>query len=69
MPLMRQAQSLTMGWCLNCHRDPAPYLRTPSEVFDPEWKPSADQLKEGKKRLVAYHIETQHLTDCSVCHR
>jgi hypothetical protein len=69
MPLMRQAQSLTMGWCLNCHRDPAPYLRTPAEVFDPEWKAPADQLEEGRKRLVAYHIETQHLTDCSVCHR
>jgi Cytochrome c7 and related cytochrome c len=69
MPLMRQAQSLTMGWCLNCHRDPTPYLRELSAVFDPDWKPPAQQEEDGKKRLIAYHINNEHLTDCSVCHR
>jgi hypothetical protein len=69
MPLMRQAQSLTMGWCLNCHRDPVPYLRERSAVFDPEWKPPAQQEEDGKKRLIAYLIDNKHLTDCSTCHR
>jgi hypothetical protein len=69
MPLMRQAESLTMGWCLNCHRDPAPYLRTHSEVFAPDWKPPPDQAEQGKKLLIANHIDTEHLADCSVCHR
>jgi hypothetical protein len=69
MALMRQAQSLTMGWCLNCHRDPTPYLRERSAVFDPEWKPPAQQEQEGKKRLIAYLIDNKHLTDCSTCHR
>jgi hypothetical protein len=69
MALMRQAQSLTMGWCLNCHRDPTPYLRERSAVFDPEWKPPAQQEEEGKKRLIAYLIDNKHLTDCSTCHR
>ena len=69
MPLMRQYQSLTMGWCLNCHRDPTPYLRPRNAVFDPEWKPPANQADEGKKLLIAYHIDIKHLADCSVCHR
>jgi hypothetical protein len=69
MPLMRQAESLTMGWCLNCHRDPAPFLRARSAVFSPDWKAPADQADEGRQRLASYHIETNHLTDCSVCHR
>jgi hypothetical protein len=69
MALMRQAQSLTMGWCLNCHRDPTPYLRDRSAVFDPEWKPPAQQEEDGKKRLIAYLINNNHLTDCSICHR
>jgi hypothetical protein len=69
MALMRQAQSLTMGWCLNCHRDPTPYLRERSDVFDPEWKPPAQQAEDGKKRLIAYLIDNKHLTDCSTCHR
>jgi hypothetical protein len=69
MALMRQAQSLTMGWCLNCHRDPTPYLRERSDVFDREWKPPAQQAEDGKKRLIAYLIDNKHLTDCSTCHR
>lgn len=69
MPLMRQAETLTMGWCLNCHRDPAPYLRPLAAVFEPDWTPPADQVAQGRKRLVEYHIDVEHLTDCSVCHR
>src|ERR1700723_3266469 len=33
MPLMRQAAPLTMEWCLDCHRDPAPNLRALADVF------------------------------------
>jgi hypothetical protein len=69
MALMRQAEPLTMGWCLNCHHDPTPYLRDRSAVFDPEWKPPAQQEEDGKKRLIAYLINNKHLTDCSICHR
>jgi hypothetical protein len=69
MPLMRQYQSLTMEWCLDCHRNPAPYLRARSAVFDPDFKSMPEPLEEGKKRLVAYLINNEHLTDCSVCHR
>lgn len=68
MPLMRQAQPLTMGWCLNCHRDPAPYLRPASGVFDPDWKFPDDQDRRGAI-LAHQHIDNNHLTDCSVCHR
>jgi Cytochrome c7 and related cytochrome c len=69
MPLMQQAEPLTMGWCLNCHRDPTPYLRPASKIFDPDWTPPADQLQQGRKILVKYLINNHHLTDCSVCHR
>jgi hypothetical protein len=69
MPLMRQAASLTMGWCLDCHRDPARYLRPPAAVFDPGWEPPADQREQAQKLLAANHIDNSHLADCSVCHR
>ena len=69
MPLMRQTAPLTMAWCLNCHRDPAAYLRPPSEIFSTDWKPPKDQLEQGRKLLAHYHINAEHLTDCSVCHR
>jgi hypothetical protein len=69
MPLMRQAAPLTMGWCLDCHRDPAPYLRPAPAVFDPGWTPPADQYEQGRVLLAHNHIDVDHLTDCSVCHR
>jgi hypothetical protein len=69
MPLMRAGAPLTMGWCLDCHRDPAPNLRPAAAVFDPEWTPPANQLEQGNALLTQYHIDNHHLTDCSVCHR
>lgn len=68
MPLMRQAASLTMGWCLDCHRNPAPNMRPASEIFVPDWKPPPDQKERGL--LLAHaNLDNKHLTDCSVCHR
>lgn len=69
MPLMRQAEPLTMGWCLACHRDPTPHLRPEQAIFDPGWKAPADQSGQGRLLIARYHIESTHLTDCSVCHR
>ena len=70
MKLTRQAAPLTMKWCLDCHRDPAKNLRPRDAVFDPE----LDSLRmtseaSGQKLIAAYHIRTDHLTDCSTCHR
>jgi hypothetical protein len=69
MPLMRAGAPLTMGWCLDCHRDPAPNLRPASVIFDPDWTPPNDQPELGKQLLAQYHIDNKHLTDCTVCHR
>jgi hypothetical protein len=69
MPLMRQVAPLTMAWCLDCHRNPAPNLRPLDRIFDTQWTPPKDQDDQGKRLLVAYHIDTAHLTDCSRCHR
>lgn len=32
MPVVQQVQPLSMGWCLDCHRDPGPHLRDPKDV-------------------------------------
>ncbi|HVZ54974.1 MAG TPA: cytochrome c3 family protein [Pseudolabrys sp.] len=69
MPLMRQVAPLTMSWCLDCHRDPKPYLRPQSEIFNMDWKPPHDQAARARKLMTQYLIDTQHLTDCSRCHR
>jgi hypothetical protein len=70
MPLMYQAQSLQMRWCLDCHRDPAQYLRPRDQVFDMDWSPPPDQLARGRELADLYHLlPKQQMQNCSTCHR
>lgn len=69
MPLMQQAAPLTMEWCLNCHRDPAPNLRPESAEFSMDWTPADVPRKLGAALLAHFHIHPDTLTDCYVCHR
>src|SRR5947209_14631539 len=69
MRLMRQAEPLTMHWCLDCHRDPAKSIQPRETVFDPKWKAPEHQAEVGRELALAYHVRTDHLTDCSICHR
>jgi hypothetical protein len=68
MPLTWRATDLTMGWCLGCHRDPAPHLRPHEAVFDPHWQRTAD-TPSGEQLMASYRIHPHDLTDCTVCHR
>jgi hypothetical protein len=72
MPMMRKAHSLYMKWCLDCHNDPAPNLRPREQVFNADWKPPArpsEALAMGRELMRRYHVRTNGLTDCVVCHR
>jgi hypothetical protein len=69
MPLMQQAAPLTMGWCLDCHRNPVPALRPENAIYDMNWHAPPDQHERGQALLKHYHVTTSHLTDCSICHR
>ncbi len=67
-PLTRQAVSLQMHWCLDCHRHPEEYLRPRSEVFTMGWKPPDNREALGRKLVKKYGIDEEILTDCSTCH-
>ena len=70
MPIMYQAESLQMEWCLACHREPEKFLRTKDQIFNMSWKPGADQMTRGKQLKTDYHIQgPEVLTSCSTCHR
>ncbi len=70
MPLVWKANSLYMEWCLECHREPARYVRPVERVFDVNWRPPADQLERGRELVQQYGIaDTINLTNCSICHR
>lgn len=71
MALTRQVKPLTMGWCLDCHRDPLPRIVPPDRVFasDPHAALDADERRALAVQLRKVGREAFHLTDCSVCHR
>jgi hypothetical protein len=70
MPLIFQASPLTMQWCLDCHRNPQVNLRPKEEIFNMNWKASANQEEIGKKLAADYKLRsTSELTSCSTCHR
>jgi hypothetical protein len=67
MPLVAQAQSLQMEWCLDCHRQPEQYVRPRSAVFSVAYQPPANQGELGRRLVEEYQI--QKLTSCSTCHQ
>src|SRR6266478_2822333 len=38
MPLVFQANTLLMQWCVECHRNPERVLRPKDQVFNMDWK-------------------------------
>ncbi len=42
MPLMLEANSLRMEWCLNCHRAPEKFLRPRDQVFNMKYEQPSD---------------------------
>ncbi|HEX4260119.1 MAG TPA: cytochrome C [Acetobacteraceae bacterium] len=68
MALTYKAKTLTMQFCLNCHRDPGPHLRPKAALYDTEWQRTAD-TPSPEALMAEYHVPDRNLTDCSLCHR
>src|SRR6478672_6493065 len=49
MPLMWQASSLQMEWCLDCHRNPEQYVRPRDAVFRVDYEAPANQRELGAR--------------------
>ena len=70
MPLMFQAKSLQMEWCLDCHRDPSRYVRPMDQITAMGYVPAEAQSTLGPRLVQQYRIAgAEALTSCSVCHR
>ncbi len=67
MIVVRQEEPLSMAWCLECHRNPAPNLRPVEEVTNMGWRPDRDPAEIGREILEANNIQPP--TNCSGCHR
>jgi hypothetical protein len=67
MTVVRADQPLSMSWCLDCHRNPAPHIRDRAKITDLGWKPEGDAAELGREFMKMYNVQPR--TDCSACHR
>jgi menaquinone reductase, multiheme cytochrome c subunit len=67
MDRVYQAKKLSMGWCLDCHRDPAPSVRPVQFVTDMSWCAGQDARTLGQTLIEEKAVSPS--TDCSACHR
>jgi len=69
MRVVQQDKPHSMSWCLDCHRDPAPRIRDPKDVFNLDSQTLAAQgrLEDAKKYIHDWKVLPP--TSCSGCHR
>lgn len=70
MDRVYQVNTLSMAWCLDCHRGPAGNLRPLEAITEMNWIPQANPAELGKRLMETYNIRnTEYMTNCSLCHR
>ncbi len=66
MEVVFQAEPLSMGWCLECHRNPEQFLRPNDEITTMGYEYADDFVEQNLQRINAEGIEPP--TNCSACH-
>jgi hypothetical protein len=69
MPVVYHAQSLSMKFCLDCHRDPGTYLRAPADVYNLEAPTLAAQGRTADAAKFIHDWKVLPPQSCSGCHR
>jgi len=66
MDVVRQEEPLSMGWCLDCHREPEKYLRPNSEITTMGYVQPENFIERNLTRIREEGILPP--TNCSACH-
>ena len=70
MEIVRQVEPLSMGWCLECHRDPTEHIRPLDvSVTKMDWEATPESIEAAKKLLVGDDPALNPPEHCSACHR
>jgi hypothetical protein len=67
MDVVEQVQPLSMGWCLDCHRNPEPHLRPLDQVTNMAWDPEAFAYNAAEDPQRTRQVDPP--LHCSGCHR
>jgi hypothetical protein len=72
MDEVRLEAPLAMGWCLECHRNPAPNLRPKSELTNMSWKRDEASTVLAAANVAAANVAAANVRPpehCTGCHR
>jgi hypothetical protein len=69
MPVIAHDQPLSMGWCLDCHREPENYLRPVSEATNLAWRPSEGTNQHDLGLYLRDRYKIRAPEQCAGCHR
>ena len=69
MEVVYHAEPLSMGFCLECHRNPEESIRPLEEVYNLNWEPDQEQAHEEWARDAVVNWNVNPPQSCSGCHR
>lgn len=74
MEEVQHAKPLSMAFCLECHRNPAAFLRPPDKITDLNWTWSDDprtaaEMQKAHGQQFVRDWKVQSMESCSACHR
>ncbi len=67
MDVVQQVETLSMTFCLDCHRNPDPHLRPLDKVTDLAWV--SEESPEAVGAEIRQRLGIEPKTNCSTCHR
>lgn len=69
MEVVHHAEPLSMGFCLECHRNPEQYIRPPEEVYNLDWERPTDSESLDEIHSFVHDWSVNPPQSCSGCHR
>lgn len=67
MEVIAIAKPMSMGWCLDCHRQPESHLRPLDQVTNMQWVAPVNQSEIGLQMVIDRQLNPPK--NCSGCHR
>ncbi len=69
MDVVTQMKPLSMGFCLDCHRDPAAHVRAKADIFNLDSQTIAESQGKQAARNFVHDWKINPPQSCSGCHR
>ncbi len=69
MDVVTQKKPMSMGFCLDCHRDPASHVREKADIFNLDSKTIAQTQGIEAARKFVHDWKIKPPQSCSGCHR